>query len=50
MPAWRNTIVVVARDGVYVVDANAPGVSITPMAGMDLTRKLYAVSLTRRRR
>jgi alkylation response protein AidB-like acyl-CoA dehydrogenase len=41
-----NTIVVVARDGVYVVDAKAPGVSITPMAGMDLTRKLYAVSLT----
>ena len=41
-----NTIVVVARDGVYVVDARAPGVSITPMAGMDLTRKLYAVSLT----
>jgi len=41
-----NTIVVVARDGVFVVDAKAPGVSITPMAGMDLTRKLYAVSLT----
>ena len=41
-----NTIVVVARDDVYVVDAKAPGVSITPMAGMDLTRKLYAVSLT----
>src|SRR5262249_27986073 len=40
-----NTIVVVARDAVYVVDATAPGVSITPMAGMDLTRKLYAVSL-----
>ena len=40
-----NTIVVVGRDGVYVVDAKAPGVSITPMAGMDLTRKLYAVSL-----
>jgi len=33
-------------DGAYVVDAKAPGVSITPMAGMDLTRKLYAVSLT----
>jgi len=41
-----DTIVVVARDGVYVVDAKAPGVSITPMAGMDLTRKLYVVSLT----
>jgi len=41
-----DTIVVVARDGAYLVDASAPGVSITPMAGMDLTRKLYAVSLT----
>jgi hypothetical protein len=41
-----NTIVVAAREGVYVVDAKAPGVSVTPMAGMDLTRKLYAVSLT----
>ncbi|HET6955886.1 MAG TPA: acyl-CoA dehydrogenase family protein [Vicinamibacterales bacterium] len=41
-----DTIVVVARDGAYLVDARAPGVSITPMAGMDLTRKLYAVSLT----
>jgi alkylation response protein AidB-like acyl-CoA dehydrogenase len=41
-----STIVVVARDGVYVVDADAPGVRITPMAGMDLTRKLYTVSLT----
>jgi alkylation response protein AidB-like acyl-CoA dehydrogenase len=44
--AVANSIVVVARDGVYVVDANAPGVTITPMTGMDLTRKLYAVSLT----
>jgi alkylation response protein AidB-like acyl-CoA dehydrogenase len=41
-----STIVVVARDGAYLVDASAPGVTITPMAGMDLTRRLYAVSLT----
>src|SRR5262249_34080478 len=41
-----DTIVVVARDGVYVVDAKAPGISITPMAGMDATRKLYAVSIS----
>ncbi len=41
-----DTIVVVARGGAYLVDARAPGVSITPMAGMDLTRKLYTVSLT----
>jgi alkylation response protein AidB-like acyl-CoA dehydrogenase len=43
--AVADWIVVVARDGVYVVDAKAPGVRITPMAGMDLTRKLYAVTL-----
>jgi alkylation response protein AidB-like acyl-CoA dehydrogenase len=41
-----NSIVVVGRDGVYVVDAKAPGVSIAPMAGMDPTRRLYTVSLT----
>jgi len=36
-------IVVVARNGVFVVEAGGPAVQITPMAGMDLTRKLYAV-------
>ena len=41
-----ETMVVVARDAAYVVDAHAPGVSITPMAGLDMTRKLYTVSLT----
>ena len=41
-----DTLVVVARDGAYLVDAKSPGVSIAPMTGMDLTRKLYAVSLT----
>ena len=39
-----DSIVVVARDGVYVADARAPGVRIAPMTGMDLTRKLYAVT------
>jgi len=34
---------VVARNGVFVVDANARGLKITPMLGMDLTRKLYVV-------
>src|ERR1700722_17925088 len=41
--AVANFILVVTKDGVYVVDANAPGMSITPMAGMDMTRKIYAV-------
>jgi len=36
-------ILVVARNGVFVVDANARGLKITPMLGMDLTRKLYVV-------
>jgi alkylation response protein AidB-like acyl-CoA dehydrogenase len=40
-----DSLVVVAKDGVYVVDAKAAGVTISPMAGMDLTRKLYAVTL-----
>jgi alkylation response protein AidB-like acyl-CoA dehydrogenase len=38
-----DSMVVVAKDGAWVVDAKAAGVKITPMAGMDLTRKLYAV-------
>jgi alkylation response protein AidB-like acyl-CoA dehydrogenase len=41
--AVADSIVVVARDGVFVVDADAPGIEITPMSGMDFTRKLYAV-------
>ena len=36
-------IVVVARDGVFVVDAKAPGISILPMHAMDLTRKVHSV-------
>ena len=36
-------IVVVVRDGVFVVDAKAPGISILPMHAMDLTRKVYSV-------
>ena len=41
--AVANFILVVTKDGVYVVDAKAPGMSITPMDGMDMTRKIYAV-------
>jgi alkylation response protein AidB-like acyl-CoA dehydrogenase len=41
--AVANSIIVVARGGVFAVDARAPGISIKPMAGMDLTRKLYSV-------
>jgi alkylation response protein AidB-like acyl-CoA dehydrogenase len=38
-----DSIVVVARDGAYVADAKAPGIKVSPMSGMDFTRKLYAV-------
>jgi alkylation response protein AidB-like acyl-CoA dehydrogenase len=41
--AAANFIVVVAQNGVFVVEAKATGLRITPMSGMDLTRKLYAV-------
>jgi alkylation response protein AidB-like acyl-CoA dehydrogenase len=41
--AVANFMVVVARNGVFVVEAKAAGMRITPMSGMDPTRKLYAV-------
>ena len=41
--AVADFIVVVARDGVFVVDAKAPGIHIEPMKGMDLARKIYAL-------
>jgi len=41
--AVADFIVVVARDGVFVVEAKTPGLNIEPMKGMDLARKIYAV-------
>jgi alkylation response protein AidB-like acyl-CoA dehydrogenase len=41
--AVAGTIIVAARNGVFLVDAKAAGVTISPMSGMDLTRKLYSV-------
>ena len=41
--AVADSIIVVTDDGVFAVAAKAAGMSIAPMAGMDLTRKLYAV-------
>lgn len=41
--AVADFIIVVARNGVFAVDTDAPGIHITPMSGMDLTRKLYSV-------
>jgi alkylation response protein AidB-like acyl-CoA dehydrogenase len=41
--AVADWIIVVARNGVFLVDAKAPGIRVEPMLGMDLTRKLYSV-------
>ncbi len=41
--AIADFILVVARNGVFVVDSKASGLKISPMIGMDLTRKLYTV-------
>jgi alkylation response protein AidB-like acyl-CoA dehydrogenase len=41
--AIADTIVVVARESVFAVDSKAAGISIRPMPGMDITRKLYSV-------
>jgi len=41
--AIADFLIVVGRDGVFVVDSKARGLKISPMHGMDLTRKLYVV-------
>jgi alkylation response protein AidB-like acyl-CoA dehydrogenase len=45
--AVADFIVVVARNGVFVVPAKAAGIEISPMTGMDLTRKLYRVTFNK---
>jgi alkylation response protein AidB-like acyl-CoA dehydrogenase len=44
--AIADFILVLARNGVFVVDSKAPGLKISPMSGMDFTRKLYAVEFS----
>jgi alkylation response protein AidB-like acyl-CoA dehydrogenase len=41
--AAASFIVVAARNGVFVVDAKAAGLKLTPMQGLDLTRRLYSL-------
>jgi alkylation response protein AidB-like acyl-CoA dehydrogenase len=41
--AVADWLLVLARNGVFLVDTKTPGVTISPMFSMDLTRKLYAV-------
>jgi alkylation response protein AidB-like acyl-CoA dehydrogenase len=44
--AVADFIVVVAANGVFAVEAKAPGLRIEPMNGMDLTRKIYSVEFS----
>ena len=44
--AIADFIIVVARNGVFVVDSKARGLKISPMSGMYLTRKLYVVEFS----
>ena len=41
--AVADVIIVAARNGIFAVEAKAPGMRIEPMKGMDLTRKIYSV-------
>jgi alkylation response protein AidB-like acyl-CoA dehydrogenase len=41
--AVARFILVVTKNGVFAVDSDAPGLSITPMLTMDLARKLYSL-------
>jgi alkylation response protein AidB-like acyl-CoA dehydrogenase len=41
--AVADFLLVVARNGIFVVDSKSHGLKITPMSSMDRTRKLYAV-------
>ena len=42
--AIADWLIVVARNGIFLVDAKTPAVHIEPMLGMDPTRKLYSVN------
>ena len=43
--AVADFLIVVTRNGVFVVDSKARGLKISAMSGMDLTRRLYVVEL-----
>jgi len=43
--AVADWIIVVAQNGVFLVDSKAPGIRVERMLGMDLTRRLYSVRL-----
>ena len=41
--AVADSIIVAAGNGVFAVEAQAPGLRIEPMKGMDLTRRIYSI-------
>jgi alkylation response protein AidB-like acyl-CoA dehydrogenase len=44
--AVADFMIVIARNGVFVVDPKAHGIKISPMVAMDLTRKLYSIEFS----
>ena len=44
--AVADFILVIASNGVFIVNSKAPGLKISPMTAMDLTRKLYVVEFS----
>ena len=44
--AAADFLIVLARNGVFLVDSKARGLKISSMSGMDLTRKLYVVEFS----
>jgi alkylation response protein AidB-like acyl-CoA dehydrogenase len=44
--AIADYMIVVARNGLFLVDCKAHGLKVSPMSGIDLTRKLYDVEFS----
>lgn len=44
--AVADSILVVTSSGVFVAESKAPGLTVTPMKSMDLTRRLYSVEFS----
>jgi alkylation response protein AidB-like acyl-CoA dehydrogenase len=44
--AVADFLLVVTAQGVYLLEANASGIKVEPMKGMDLTRKIYSVTFS----
>ena len=44
--AAADFLLAVTAQGVYLIEASAPGMKIEPMKGIDLTRKIYSVNFS----